>query len=418
MAFTSVEGADVLLNSIKEKVLAKEGYADLDVVIKRFIMACSICSTGRKGYLNFHEFVALLTRLACIGTADVHSRVQALFDRYDVAGDGYINYEYLAYSLFGSLVIPDGTPALRQVLSRVRSQISRAGLSSLIFLEAALLARSEGEQLPRATAKQMIRSSAPAAAEFDVDAILVEVMRPTAQYSIVSVPDLCFMLRGAMHRRRRAALDAIWESVTGNASAHAVAVDALIAAFKGTSSLSADEFGAMVREVSLGADVITREAWIALGRNVSPLVPSHEAFEDMWAAGFGVPIHWVEMQHLVPGTSVHHMSATNNMGTRSLGLRHQPVNVGEATGVPVSLNQPLQRDFGTVALAPVLGSLRLIENSTKRSIFGAAGVTGSTRGVGLGVSSRLTGLVEQSATVSVHTMRPSTAASSSTTRRF
>lgn len=370
---------------------------------------------------------SLLTRIECIGSGLTHERQQALFDRFSFAGDGWLNYEYFAYAVFGKLPAPDSSPLLRHALSSVRGAMSRAGLTSLVDLETELL-RSAGTdgRLPRAVAKAALRTacgatgSRSAVADHDIEAVLVETMRPTAQYAVISGPDLLFMLRGALPRRRRAAIDAVWTALGGDAgdASSSVTTAALQEAFGGAPGLTPAAFNSAVSDVCAGADSVSRDVFVALWRAVSPLCSAggDAGFEALLSAAFpGTRIEWTDKDHLIPGTSLHHMAATGGLGTRTFAMKLQTQVISEAVGVPVALNQPLAREFAPVALAPVLGATRLIDNTTSRSVFGASGVTGSTRGIGLGVSSRLTGLAEVAPTVSVATVRP---VSASTLRRY
>lgn len=217
------------------------GYIDESFIAHRMNIAFKSCAkTQGPGNVNFTEFFAVAGRLGLVAPG-TQSRVEALYNRYDVDGTGILRYEHFTSALMG--LIPNGetTQQLRTALNSFRRAAGRTNSYAMVQLSAVLHSTAAAANtyssssssdtsyatvpatyspsalnppsdfISRANAQRLILMNVPEASRYDVQTILAEASRPHGGNNI-NPREFSLMLRGNLPRNRRSILSDVWNN--------------------------------------------------------------------------------------------------------------------------------------------------------------------------------------------------------------
>ena len=224
-------------------------------------------------------------------------KLEGLFDRYDYDGTGMLNYKWFADALLGVVANPEATPGVRAALKVARAAMAaeNGGLKLLQVRRAlSALASARGADLvPRREAQRVLLGEVPRLAAWDLREVLAEACRPHAQggsggnsaEGSLKVSELLVMLRGALPRARRAAVNAAWAVLDPHRLGRAP--HAAVAAGLGSAAAAFLPGGAH----GAGAAAVVHEAaFVELYKDISACVATDEEFESSLRHSFPPPI--------------------------------------------------------------------------------------------------------------------------------
>jgi len=220
-------------------------------------------------------------------------KLEGLFDRYDYEGTGRLNYKWFADALLGVVANPEATPGVRAALRLARAAMAaeggRTGLKLLQVRRAlsALAAARGSDLVPRREAQRVLLQEVPRLRPWDLQEVLAEACRPhavggtggNASEGSLRVSELLVMLRGAIGRGRRAAVDAAWARIDPNRLGRAQLADV---------TAGAGQPAAAFLPLLAGhpSSVVGQAAFVALYRDMSACVEEDEDFFGMLRASF------------------------------------------------------------------------------------------------------------------------------------
>ena len=316
------------------------------------------------------QFFSAANRQQLVGTGSA-VKLEGLFDRYDYDGTGMLNYKWFADALLGVVANPEATPGVRAALKVARAAMAaeNGGLKLLQVRRAlSALASARGADLvPRREAQRVLLGEVPRLAAWDLREVLAEACRPHAQggsggnsaEGSLKVSELLIMLRGALPRARRAAVNAAWAVLDPHRLGRAP--HAAVAAGLGPAAAAFLPGGAHGAGV---AAVVHEAAFVELYKDISACVATDEEFESSLRHSFPAPI----ANRRVAAAAVVAAAGTP-VAAAAAGLRRGPVAADAAA--PVAPSAAVRAAAAPAATASALASAQAAEAAARAALEAA-----------------------------------------------